>query len=263
MRIPASIRRLAEYCSRHVFFTRRLPRRFGSLRLRVSPGASLIYYRGLQQPNFDDLYDFAQHHVQSSHTVWDVGSNMGVLSFAAAARAGPAGRVLCIEPDLWSARLLLASQRMNRGLCAPLEVLAVAISDTASLARLQIPERSRAAAHLEITDGGSGGDITGGVREQFLVSTVTLDWLAAQYPPPDVLKIDVDGNEARVLRGGLALLREKRPVILTEVYERNADEVTALLHSLGYKLYDYSHGEQGKVLLTRTAYNTLALPPAR
>ena len=52
------LRRCLEYCSRHVVFTRRLPRRFGSLPLMVSPAASLIYYRGLNRPNFDDLYDF-------------------------------------------------------------------------------------------------------------------------------------------------------------------------------------------------------------
>lgn len=263
MPIPKSLRQIAEYCSRHVTFTRRLPRRLGSLRLRVSPGASLIYYRGLQQPNFDDLYDFAENYVRPGQTVWDIGANMGVFSFAAAARAGLGGRVLSLEPDLWSARLLLASRRMNHGLCAPLDVLTVAISDTASLVRLNIPERSRAAAHLEITAGGSGSEMTGGVREQFLVPTVTLDWLAAHYPAPDVLKIDVDGNEARVLRGGENLLRERRPVILTEVYERNADEVTSLLLSLGYTLYDFSHGDRSKAPITRTAYNTLALPSTR
>lgn len=263
MALSPTVRRLAEYCSRHLAFTHRLPARFDSLRLRVSPGASLIYLRGLRQPNFDDLYDFAGTYVQAGQTVWDVGANMGVFSFAAAARAGPAGRVLCLEPDLWSARFLLHSRRLNRGRCAPLEILPAAASDEPSLAWLNIPERSRAAAHLDITGGGSGAKMTGGIREQLLVPTVTLDWLTGQFAPPDVLKIDVDGNEERVLRGAQQLLQTRRPVILVEVYERNADRVTQLLHGHGYTLYDFNAGEQRKTVIPRTVYNTLALPSAR
>lgn len=263
MNLPPLVRRLAEQCSRGVLLTRRLPARFGALRLRVSPEASLTYYRGLRQPAFDDLYDFAEHHVRPGQTVWDVGANMGVFSFAAAARSGPTGRVLCLEPDAWSARLLLASRELNRGRGAPLEVLSAAVSNTLGLARLNIPERSRAAAHLDITGGGSGAEMTGGVRDQVLVPTVTLDWLAERYPRPDVLKIDVDGNEGRVLAGGMELLRTHHPVILTEVYERNADTVSAVLQALGYTLYNYDHGESARIRIERAAYNTLALPPAR
>lgn len=263
MKLPPLVRRLAEQWSRGVLLTRRLPGRFGALRLRVSPEASLTYYRGLRQSAFADLYDFAEHHVRTGQTVWDVGANLGVFSFAAAARAGTAGRVLCLEPDPWSARLLLDSRELNRGRGAPVEVLSAAVSDTLGLARLNIPERGRAASHLDITEGGSGAEMTGGVRDQILVPTVTLDWLMAHYPRPDVLKIDVDGNEARVLAGGNELLHRHRPVILTEVYERNATGVSALLHSLGYTLYNFDHGEKARTRIDRAAYNTLALPPVR
>jgi hypothetical protein len=45
-----------------------------------------------------------------------------------------------------------------------------------------------------------------------------------------------------------------------EVYERNADAVTALLTELNYDLFDYDAGEAAKKSIARTAYNTLALP---
>jgi FkbM family methyltransferase len=259
-RFLSALRQMAERGSRHVNLTRRLPARFGALRLRVSPGASLTYYRGLRQPSFQDLYDFAEGYVQPGQTVWDVGPNMGVFTFAAAARAQIAGRVLCLEPDLWSVNLLRRSCRYNRGRAAPVDVLPVAVSDDLRLEWLNIPERCRAATHLASSEGGAGEEITGAVREQHLVPTVTLDWLAARYPIPQVIKIDVDGSEFRVLTGGLTLLRQHRPILLTEVYERNADIVTKLLHDLGYALFDYDHAEAGKRPIARTAYNTLALP---
>lgn len=256
------LRRLAERFSRHVYFDRRLPVRFGSLRLRVSPGASLIYYRLLPSSHFIDLYSFAEHYVQPGHCVWDVGGNMGVFSFAAAARAGLSGRVLCLEPDLWSLRLLKRSCDYNRGLAAPVHLLPLAVSDRLALEWLNIPERSRAATHLQRA-GGAGVSITGGVRGQCLVPTVTLDWLSQHYAAPQVIKIDVDGAERSVLEGGRALLENSRPVILTEVYERNADTVSDYLHKLGYTLFDFSAGTTDQKEIARAAYNTLALPDRR
>ena len=258
-----SLRRMAERFSRHLALTRRLPARFGALRLRVSPGASLTYYRGLRQRSFRDLYDFAEGYVQPGQTVWDVGPNMGVFAFAAAARAQIAGRVLCLEPDLWSVNLLQRSCRYNRGRAAPVDVLPVAVSDDLGVEWLNIPERCRAATHLASSGGGAGIDVTGTIREQHLVPTVTLDWLAHRYPLPQVLKIDVDGSEFRVLEGGRTLLRQHRPVLLTEVYERNADAVTTLLRELDYTLFDYDQDETGRQPILRATYNTLALPLPR
>jgi FkbM family methyltransferase len=220
----------------------------------------LIYWRGLQLSAFNDLYDFAENYVRPGDTVWDVGGNIGLLSFACAARAQTRGRVICFEPDPWSVRLLKRSSALNRGCAAPVDIIPVAVGDQLALEWLHVPERSRAASHLESTGGGAGAEITGAVRERHLIPVLTLDWLAGKLPPPNVLKIDVDGAEMRVLRGGAALLRKHRPIILTEVYERNADEATAFLHDLGYTLYQYENGESGKTPVSRTTYNTLALP---
>jgi FkbM family methyltransferase len=262
-RLLFSLRRLAERCSRQMHLTRRLPARFGALRLRVSPGASLSYYRGLRQPSFSALYNFAEYHVQPGQTVWDVGPNMGVFAFAAAARAQIAGRVLCLEPDLWSVNLLQRSCRYNRGRAAPVDVLPVAVSDDLGLEWLNIPDRCRAATHLASSAGGAGVEVTGIIREQHLVPTVTLDWLAHRYPIPQVIKIDVDGSEVRVLEGGRTLLRQHRPVLLIEVFERNADAVSTLLRELDYTLFDYDQDETGRKPILRATYNTLALPLPR
>jgi FkbM family methyltransferase len=262
MRIPFALRRMLERCSRRVHFYRRLPRRFGSLPLRVSPAASLVYYRGLRQPNFQDLYDFAEHHVNPSDTVWDVGANLGVFALAAAYRSGPGGAVVCLEPDSWSFALLQRSIGRNRGRTAPVTVLPAAAAGRLGVAQLRVPERSHAASHLAEA-GGAGEDIVGGIREQHAVLTITLDWLAGHFPPPRVLKIDVDGAEELVLQGAKELLRRHQPRILIEVFERQADAVSAELRDLGYLLYDYTRGEAGKVPVSRATYNTLALPRSK
>jgi len=258
-KISFTFRRFAEISSRRIYFTRHLPKRFDSMRLRISPSASLKYWRGLGLPQLNDLYDFAEYYVKPGATVWDIGANMGVFAFPAAFKAQKSGRVLCLEPDIWSVRLLKQSCIYNRDLGAQVDVLPVAISDSLSLEWLNIPDRSRAATHLE-KSGGAGKDLIGNTRERHLVPTVTLDWLASCYSQPQVIKIDVDGGEFRVLKGGRALFEAYRPVILVEVYERNADAVSIFLQELGYILYDYNYGEAGKCKISRAVYNTLALP---
>lgn len=259
LKIADFLRRQLIRLSRGVVLTRRLPRELGGAALRVSPEASLTYWYGFRTRTFRDLFDFAARHVSPGDHVWDVGANMGVFSFAAAHRCGPAGRVLGFEPDWWSCQLLQRSRQRNPVIGARLEVLPVAVSDASALLTLIVPERGRAATHLEVA-GGAGNSITGGTRSRLLVPAVTLDWVAESQRSPNVIKIDVDGAEYRVLLGAQAILRSQRPRLLVEVYERNADAVGALLKDCGYRLFSYEQGEQDCQPIVRPSYNTLALP---
>ena len=91
------------------------------------------------------------------------------------------------------------------------------------------------------------------------VVTVTLDWLQERFRPPRVMKMDVEGAELAVLRGAVRVLSEARPAVLCEVYERQAGEVSLLLHEHGYRLFDFARRSEGQI--ERATYNTLALPP--
>lgn len=259
MILPARFRRMLERLSRNVVLRRRLPADLGGAVLDVSPGASLVYWRGLHARRFDDLYDFAREHIQPGDVVWDIGANTGLLTFAAAHRVGASGRVLAFEPDWWSAQLLHRSRLRNRRLADRIQILGLAVADQPSLQSLVIPQRSRAASHLE-SAGGASPQLTGGARDRLLVPTVALDWVARFERPPSVIKIDVDGAEHSVLLGARALLESRRPRLLVEVHERNADAIGAMLHQSGYRLFSYESGEAGCEPITRPTYNTLALP---
>lgn len=134
-------------------------------------------------------------------------------------------------------------------------ILPVAVSDRLDVAEFHIAARGRCSNHL----AGKGGSQTGGTRERQHVITVTLDWLAERFAAPSVLKVDVEGAEALVLRGGRELLARARPRILIEVYEENAEEVGRLLGEHGYKLYDADQPVRMRRPLTLPSFNTLAL----
>ena len=251
------LRSALERASHRIVVRRRLPPPFASARIFVSTEGGLRYLARAMAEVDPALLRLAAEVVRPGDTVWDVGANVGLFSFAAAVAAGPGGRVLAVEPDTELARLLRRSEAGGGGAPtgrAPVEVLPAAVSDDLSVARFHVARRNRATSHL----AGFGTAMAGGVRSTHLVPTVTLDWLAARFPAPDVLKIDVEGAELAVLSGGAGVLG-RSPTVICEVFERNALAVTNILAGHGYTLYDGERRGGGRVPVTAAPYNTLAV----
>ena len=98
-----SIRRLVETLSRNRVVKRRLPQDLGGGTFYASPDAALRYW--LPWGEYDPLLiDVARKLVKPGMTVWDVGANVGLFSFAAAHLSRT--QVLAIEPDPFLAHLI-------------------------------------------------------------------------------------------------------------------------------------------------------------
>jgi FkbM family methyltransferase len=254
-----SLRLALERASHRVVVRRRLPPPFGGARIYVSTEGGLRYLARTMARVDPALLQLAAEVVKRGDTVWDIGANMGLFSFAAAVMAGPGGRVLAVEPDTDLAGLLRRSAAGPAGPAgptrhAPVEILPAAVSDDLSVARFHIARRNRATSHL----AGFGTAMAGGVRSTQLVPTVTLDWLAARFPAPDVLKIDVEGAELAVLAGGAQVLAGS-PAVICEVSGQNATAVSGVLAGHGYTLYDGDQGPGERVPVHAAPFNTLAI----
>jgi len=249
------LRRGIERLSTRIVLERKLPAGFGDGRISVSPASALKFWHpnlGRVDPS---LFNAAHELVRPGDTVWDVGANVGLFTFAAAALTGRAGKVLALEPDVWLTGLLHRTISRDPHSWAGVDVLAVAASDRVGLCHLKIAARGRSSNYL-----GEGNSQSGGSRAAQSVLSVTLDWLLSIYSPPDVLKIDVEGAEGLVLKGAARLLAEVRPRILCEVSGSNSEEVTGLLRASGYALYD---ADQPKVMRNEVfsaPWNTIAYP---
>jgi FkbM family methyltransferase len=248
-----SLRLALERASHRVVIRRRLPPPFGAARIYVSTEGGLRYLARTMARVDPALLKLAGEVVQRGDTVWDIGANMGLFSFAAAVAAGPEGRVLAVEPDTDLVRLLRHSAAVNRD-HAPVEVLPAAVCDELSVARFHIARRNRATSHLD----GFGTAMAGGVRATELVPTVTLDWLAVRFPAPDVIKIDVEEAEMTVLTGGSRVL-DRSPAIICEVAASNAAPVWELLNARGYTVYDGDRPRRERVPAAAAPPNTLAI----
>ncbi len=66
------------------------------------------------------------------------------------------------------------------------------------------------------------------------VDLITLDEAARELLPPLVIKIDVEGMEADVLRGARSLIMKHRPILFVEFLKSDQDELLQLFDELGY-----------------------------
>ena len=147
------------------------------------------------------LFNMALHKIPTEATIFDVGANIG-MTVAMAKLIRPDATVYCFEPDPQAYDFLiknLASNNLTN--CLPAQV---ALSDrTGKLSFFNNPT-SASASHLV-------EDATAGI----IVDVMTLDQVveAHRVKQIDLIKIDVEGFEADVLRGAECSLRAFRPIV--------------------------------------------------
>lgn len=249
------IRSLAESALRGISFRRRLPSAFGSAPIVVSPSCGLRYLRWDLAKADSSLFSWVTSYVKQGAVVWDVGANLGLFTFAAAARAGKDGKVIAFEPDLQLVSMLRRSCVMQPPTSANVTVLPVACGRAVEPRTFHLAARSRAANYLE----GYGSSQAGGTRSRQTVMAVSLDWALAHFPKPDLVKINVECAECEVLAGARELLATARPVILCEVGGDNSREAAALFHAHRYRVADAEKPDTGGDL-EMAPWNTLAMP---
>lgn len=256
MRNP--IRVALERLSRGVVLERRFPRAHGGASIWVSPDVSLRFWKHNVESFDANLVLLARELTRPGDIVWDIGASVGLFALAAAFTAGPEGRVVAVEADPWVADLLGRSARSLPPSYAPIDVIAAAVADQSGEVELTVSSRGRAANHLERLQGSTqSGESRGGIR----VPGLTLNELLRKYPAPALLKVDVEGAEELVLRGGDRVL-ERRPKVLCEVHATNTDAVTRRLHDWDYELFDADEFARPRSKRSVASWNTLALPKA-
>ena len=142
--------------------------------------------------------------LRSGMTFWDVGAHIGFFSFFASRALGPSGRVHAFEPMERNRARLAAGVVKNRS-------ANVTVHDFALSARFERAMLRAHASSLMWTLVPERGEAEG-----LSVQCRTLDDCADAIGPPDVIKIDAEGAEVDVLRGGSRLLSTRRPILLVE-----------------------------------------------
>jgi len=162
---------------------------------------------------FEDEIKFLRQLVQPGDMVVDIGANYGVYALSLARKVGERGQVWAFEPASDTSRLLRESTSANN---TPwLQVVQQALSNREGTAWLQMPGQAElnSLAHpttLETTaQEGSG--------ESVAVSTLDHCLETFGWEGVDLLKIDAEGEEERILQGGKRFFHELSPLVMFEV----------------------------------------------
>lgn len=144
--------------------------------------------------------------IAGRHAVFaDVGAHFGVFS-TVFALAAAGGRVFAYEPVPASGRILREHLRLN-GVSDRVEVVEAALGAVAGPASATIDPAGFA------TFGRSGAASEARFEMRTLDGEVERTGVR-----PDLLKVDVEGFELEVLRGGSQLLRDRRPFLFLELH---------------------------------------------
>jgi FkbM family methyltransferase len=184
--------------------------------------------------------------VRAGHVCYDLGAHIGYYTLVMALRAGAGGAVHAFEPYAPNAARLRehAARNAAPGERAPVHVHACAIADVTGERALVGAGDGDAVSTLSHLDG-TRGVLNAAWRARFdgfarqAVPVWRLDDWRAQTgaPPPDLVKIDVEGSELAVLHGARETLSAARPVVLAELHNAGlAAACGAFLGALGYRV---------------------------
>lgn len=191
--------------------------------------------------------------------ILDVGANRGDVTLAALA-SFPDAHVICFEPvrstfELLSERLRPFQSRVHLYNCALSDVEGEGQINLTTFhgANSIFPQTDR---HQRITH----------VREigKEKIKLARLDSMASEFPnrTVDIVKIDVEGCEVNVLKGGHHFLSENVDIIMIEIAlmrdrsweEQVVFEIFSLLNTAGFRLinvYDLCPTDAGDLLLAQ------------
>lgn len=164
---------------------------------------------------------------KAGDVVIDAGANVGFFSLRHAPRVGPNGRVYAFEPNPLVFKLL--ERNVLRNGLTQVRCLQSALGETAGSVRFTSDPRASSCGH--VAEGDEAGE---------LVASTTLDDLVERenIERIDLLKMDVEGYEPHVLRGGLARALERTRRVVMESHNTR-DSAWEILRPFGFRrVYD-------------------------
>jgi len=158
-------------------------------------------------------------------TVVDVGANLGFVSLMLAPRLRPGGRVIALEPSPRTYRKLRATVEKN------------GLGDVVRTINAGAGASTGGATLHQVSASSGNATILGGEGPGEAISLTRLDDLGLDSSFR-LLKIDTEGFESEVLKGGVEAIASHRPTIFIELgghYLEGTLAAVELLSELGYE----------------------------
>lgn len=166
---------------------------------------------------------------------FDIGANLGVFSLYAALHRGC--DVYAFEPEAKNYACLNRNILLNR-LGRRVKALNVGLHDTTCIEFLQLHDLSSGAALHALGEPVDWRGQRFDAKFEQAVVAFTLDEFIERFrcPVPAHIKLDVDGNEDRIIRGGRRTFSDPRMKSLLVEISDNDHELLELIGSCGLRL---------------------------
>ena len=185
-----------------------------------------------------ETISFIDNYVQDDDIFFDIGANIGVFTIYATKKHKNLISY-SFEPEASNLATLKENIVKNKLMDRTI-IYGVGIGDTVGLSFLHLPDLTPGAAlHSEDKnklEKSVEGDFPILWKEG--IYTVTLDHFCDQINIiPNVIKIDTDGNEGKILKGALNTLKnQKLKAIILEMPEEQNDLCSKILLDSGFKI---------------------------
>ena len=169
---------------------------------------------------------------------WDIGANIGVYSLYAAMKGNLS--VLAFEPLYSNYMVLMKNLELNR-LTDKVNAFCFSFSDNTSLDYFYVKNISPGYSGSAFGDNlDYRGNRFNAIYRHMMISFSVDDFLERfEIPIPNYIKIDVDGIEAKILKGAINTINDKRvKSILVELDHSRSDfeETIKLLENAGFAI---------------------------
>ncbi len=164
-----------------------------------------------------------RRYLRPGQVAWDVGAFIGYHTLLMYRTCGP-GRVVALEPDPANRARL----EKNLALNGTRDVFVIPAAAGRS------PGKAWLKRHGSCTRMAPSGDIA--------CDVVRLDDLLERFPPPRLVKMDIEGGEDDALAGASRLLSEVRPVWVVELHGPPGEAACERLRQADYRLVPIGKG---------------------
>jgi FkbM family methyltransferase len=162
------------------------------------------YYPGDYE---SENYTFLQQQVKAGTQIIDIGAHIGLFSACSSQLAGPTGKIICFEPTPGTYSILKETLRLNH--CDNVTAMQAAVSEKEGSATFYVSSTAGCNSNSLIKNQWGGNPVG------YDVKLVTIDGVVTENNfKPSLIKIDAEGAELDVLKGGVQTFKEYKPVLI-------------------------------------------------